>query len=325
MSVVFQSEPPTVPIRTLLGPALLFFGLIPVLIGFLLGATRAGVALHFPWSVGMAFWVVSSLGTWLCMYAGTALAGLLLRPWRPPLWLILVVGAVLGSLPGRHVVFATAHGLREHMLSGREPRAMPPLELSGEFVVYYLQGWAGVYAVWLVLGLLFDRFLGFPRYSRPGAELAVPTARGAEPAASSAEGASGPSGPEGARTAPAGSARTEPLRAECAAASPAPLLGRLPDKLGRHVVALEAEDHYVRVHTDLGSTLVLARLSDAITDLGPIDGIRVHRSWWVRRDAVRKVSPNGKGLLLRLSNGIDVPVSQAYKELARQAGLQPAD
>ena len=89
------------------------------------------------------------------------------------------------------------------------------------------------------------------------------------------------------------------------------------------MLALEAEDHYVKVHTDQGSTLLLYRLSDAINDLGIPDGIRVHRSFWVRKSAVSRVAPNGKGMLLTLSNGLEVPVSQAYKELARQAGLEP--
>jgi hypothetical protein len=54
-------------------------------------------------------------------------------------------------------------------------------------------------------------------------------------------------------------------------AEPAPrssLFDRLPRHLGRRLVAVEAEDHYVRVHTELGSTLMLARFSDVIQELG---------------------------------------------------------
>lgn len=294
--------------RTPTFAALLFFGLVPVLIGLLLGATRAGVALYFPWSTGLVFWIASSLAVWWCLYAGSALTGVVLRPWHPPLWLVLVAGAILGSLVARHLVFGMAVLLEDYMLDGRTPRPLAPFEPSWDFLVHYLQGWAGVYATWLAVGLIFDRFFGLPRYSRP---------RDATPATAAPA--------TGTAPAPAVNPVQEP--ASPAAAGPtacSPLLDRLPARIGRNVLALQAEDHYVRVYTDKGSALVLARLSDAIEALGPLDGLQVHRSWWVRRDAVARVAPQGKGLLLTLVSGAEVPVSQAYKALARQAGLSPA-
>lgn len=282
----------------LAGPAVLFFGLVPLLLGFVLGATRAGIALHLPWAIGIAFWVITSVGTWICFYGGSALAGIALRPWQPPLWLILIAGAVIGSVPARYIVYGTAGVFGDQMTDGRTPRSAPPFEWSADFVLQYLQGWIGAYLTWVALGLIFDRWFGIPRYSRE--------ARGLAPQASAAVAPAVPAAPD---------------RASDASLPAAPLLERLPAKIGRNVLALEAEDHYVRVYTDQGSTLLLARLSDAIADLQPIDGIRVHRSYWVRRDAVEKVTVHGKGLMLKLSNGIDVPVSQAYKELARKAGI----
>ncbi len=78
-----------------------------------------------------------------------------------------------------------------------------------------------------------------------------------------------------------------------AAISPEPasggLLARLPAGLGREVIALQMEDHYVRVHTARGSGLVLIPLRQAVRELdatGP-EGLKVHRSWWVARQAVR--------------------------------------
>ncbi len=281
--------------------ALLFFGLVPVLIGLLLGATRAGVAMYFPWLTGIVFYLGSSLAVWACLFAGSTLAGILLRPWRPPLWLILLSGALLGSTVARYCVFGVVVLLQDHMLAGRTPQPLPPFELSAEFALRYLQGWTGVFATWLAVGLMFDRWFGFPRYSRE-----QPSAPAA-PVVGEAD----------AGTAPAPTTRTT------AAASTPALLERLPERLGRNVLALQAEDHYVRVYTDVGSTLVLARLSDAAEELASLDGVRVHRSWWVRREAVEHVAVNGKGLLLTLATGLQVPVSQAYKEVARQAGLAP--
>ncbi|MEL7446814.1 MAG: LytTR family transcriptional regulator, partial [Pseudomonadota bacterium] len=50
------------------------------------------------------------------------------------------------------------------------------------------------------------------------------------------------------------------------------LIDRLPAALGSDILALEMEDHYVRVHTALGSELVLMRLRDAMAELDGIEG-----------------------------------------------------
>lgn len=102
--------------------------------------------------------------------------------------------------------------------------------------------------------------------------------------------------------------------------APPRLLARLPGRLGRELIALQAEDHYVRVHTALGSDLLLMRLADAIAELDGLDGLRVHRSWWVARSAVRAVRPDGRKLALTLVNGLDVPVTREATPLVRRAG-----
>jgi hypothetical protein len=98
------------------------------------------------------------------------------------------------------------------------------------------------------------------------------------------------------------------------------LLGRLPARLGGEVLALQGEDHYVRVHTALGSELLLMRMGDAIAELGGLPGERVHRSWWVAREAVKGVRPTGRRLALTLSNGLEVPVTREASTRLRQAG-----
>ncbi|KAA0573898.1 LytTR family transcriptional regulator [Azospirillum sp. Sh1] len=108
---------------------------------------------------------------------------------------------------------------------------------------------------------------------------------------------------------------------EPAPSRPAPFLGRIPAKLGRDLLALEMEDHYVRVHTALGSDLILMRMRDAVAELAGIDGRQVHRSYWVAASAVAAVErkPDGK-LSLRLTNGLLVPVSRTHAPSVRAAG-----
>ena len=95
---------------------------------------------------------------------------------------------------------------------------------------------------------------------------------------------------------------------------------RLPPRLGRDLICLQMEDHYVRAHTARGSDLILTPLKDAIAELGAVEGMQVHRSWWVARAAVVAPVVSGRSYLLRLSNGLDVPVSRASVAKLRAAG-----
>ncbi|WP_353218322.1 LytTR family DNA-binding domain-containing protein [Sandarakinorhabdus sp.] len=104
---------------------------------------------------------------------------------------------------------------------------------------------------------------------------------------------------------------------------PPALAERLPLRLqsGR-LLALQAEDHYLRIHTDLGSDLVLMRMTDAAALLADVPGARVHRSWWVARGAVASISSDGARTALRLAGGPEVPVSRtARRELAAAGWL----
>jgi hypothetical protein len=98
------------------------------------------------------------------------------------------------------------------------------------------------------------------------------------------------------------------------------LVSRLQPRLGGRVLALQGEDHYVRVHTALGSELLLMRLGDAIDELDGMEGERVHRSWWVARAAVDAVTSSGRRLSLTLANGIEVPVTREAGPRLRRAG-----
>ena len=101
---------------------------------------------------------------------------------------------------------------------------------------------------------------------------------------------------------------------------------RLPPRLGRTVLCLQMEDHYVRVHTPLGSTLVLMSLSQAMAGLKDIEGVQTHRSWWVARGAITGVVEDGRRLRLRLSGGLEAPVSRARVGMLREQGwLTPPD
>ncbi len=98
-------------------------------------------------------------------------------------------------------------------------------------------------------------------------------------------------------------------------------LGRFPTKLkGATLLAVEAEDHYLRLHTDRGSDLILMRLADAIVELDGIEGARTHRSWWVAKAGIVEAARGDGRATLTLKDGTKVPVSRSYAAGLREAG-----
>lgn len=84
------------------------------------------------------------------------------------------------------------------------------------------------------------------------------------------------------------------------------------------ILALQAEDHFLRVHFESGqNVLIRARLSDAVHERPEQDGARTHRSWWVSRAAITKVTKVQGRTSLTLRNGLEVPVSRSsYRDLS---------
>lgn len=78
-------------------------------------------------------------------------------------------------------------------------------------------------------------------------------------------------------------------------------------------LALEAQDHYVRVHEMHGSKLVLKRLSDAVAEVSDVDGLQVHRGWWVANSAVTGTFVQHGKRWVRLVNGMTIPVSRSRR------------
>ena len=112
----------------------------------------------------------------------------------------------------------------------------------------------------------------------------------------------------------------KPLRAEppAAATAPEPALP-LPPGFGP-IRALKGEDHYVRVIADGREELILMRMRDAIDRIGDAQGLRVHRSWWVARDAVASVRREGRTAVIILTGGHEVPVARDMMPQLRTAG-----
>jgi hypothetical protein len=127
-----------------------------------------------------------------------------------------------------------------------------------------------------------------------------------------------------------------PEPAEAVAASetppPAPLVPGVPisalhDRLEPGfppILALAAEDHYVRVIAEGKSALVLMPLAEAAALMPDRAGAQVHRSWWVARSAVTGQRRTGRDVQLVLHGGLTAPVSRSrITGLKAQGWLSP--
>ena len=98
----------------------------------------------------------------------------------------------------------------------------------------------------------------------------------------------------------------------------AALFDRLPPAIGRDIVHLRAQDHYVAVRTTRGEALVLMSMAEAADALGA-RGMRVHRSWWVAREHMRDLVYRGGAPKLVTGLGDAIPVGRSHRKTVRAA------
>lgn len=99
------------------------------------------------------------------------------------------------------------------------------------------------------------------------------------------------------------------------------LIDRLQPRLRGKLLYLSMQDHYVEVVTDKGSELILMRMSDAVDETAPVEGLQIHRSYWVASDAVTGTTRRDGRLILSMSDGAELPVSRNRIGAVKDAGL----
>ena len=96
---------------------------------------------------------------------------------------------------------------------------------------------------------------------------------------------------------------------------------RLKPDLGRSLIRLSMQDHYLEVVTSKGAQLILLRFSDALEKVGAQPGWRIHRSHWVAEAGISDIRrENGKTVVVT-QDGEELPVSRTYLPTLREAGL----
>lgn len=284
-------------------PNATFLLLLPLLVALTLTVLRVGLAAVMSPPAALGFYLVVTYPAWWATECLTRLAHRALRRGQPPLWLPCILGSIgqaLALSPFYRWVFQAAEPF---LLDGTRMADKPMPAWTLHYVMVLLAELAPGALVWVAANYAWRALLGHSRFATtPIAAHGAAAPRAAPAAAASAPVvATTPSAQVSGRTPPAFLSRS-----------------RLPAEA--EVLAITAEEHYVRVVTDRGADLVRYRFSEALGELADEPrGMQVHRSWWVRLDAVTHSTTKGRSLVLTLRDGQAVPVSLAFREAVLRA------
>lgn len=266
--------------------ALAFYVLVPLALA--VTATDSGYNRVLGYSGAMVYVSLLSLVPWWVADGTTWLAKTALAPWRPALWVLTVVGALLASAVVYPYVHFVGSWFFDFWTDGAAARTATGMSRDDRVAEMIMQvGRAALF--WTAANYVFDHYLGLPRfrYSSGAADDRSPSAH----------------------IVPSSSSVPPPVR----------FLERLERfHSAKQIWIVKAEEQYIRVIGTAGEELTLYRFNRAVIDLAAEDGFRVHRSYWVRRSAVVKPVMDGNQLSLEMKNGLHVPVSKRYHALVQQ-------
>jgi DNA-binding LytR/AlgR family response regulator len=97
---------------------------------------------------------------------------------------------------------------------------------------------------------------------------------------------------------------------------------RLPARVrAAQLIAAEAHDHYLKVHTDVGCEMIIARFAGALRELTDAYGLRTHLSWGVAGDSIKAVRWSRGTGTATLAGGIVVPsAARRPRHYAKRGG-----
>lgn len=276
---------------------------VPLVLSFVYTWVGAGqLAQHLSRTGAFFYWAGLLVPKWIAMDLGCRIVTPVLRPWSPPVILVVFLGAILAAVSFRPLsllyldLFLSWEWVQQclpttFVFEGANisvPTSPP------EFAQVILQNAVSI-ALWTSIALVCGRWMEQPNYAVWGQikedEL-------------------------------------KPVVSDKISGAPEQLTPERPSFMARaklsnraSIRAIQAEDHYIRIFTDEGDDLVLFRFSDAVRDLADHDGLQIHRSFWVARNAIERVERAGKAYKVQLTGGHEIPLSRSYIALARTSGL----
>lgn len=96
-----------------------------------------------------------------------------------------------------------------------------------------------------------------------------------------------------------------------------PFVSRLAADLQAPVALITGRNHHIDIETDLGSTSLFMRFSDAVLQMQPVEGMQVHRSHWVAFRRMRRVERIGQRHFLVTDAEMRIPISKSHIDALR--------
>jgi len=262
----------------------------------LFGWTGTGaIGSQFDRPVAIAYWIAGFLLTRLALEISIRLVAWAAPRDKTPLFALCIL-----SIPVHLIVGFPMFYLWKTMFLGYLPEGV---EVGNGLdyiisVTAFLDGLRSNVVVaieWLLANYVFDRLLGFPRF-RDVTGYKAPDVSVTENSAS----------------------EIDPTTYE-----PPRFLRKEPTTIVTDIIALSAEDHYIRVHTKRGSSLIHYRFSEAVTEMPKELGMQVHRSHWVKKNAINSLWKAGNGHRVSLGDDLEFPVSNRFIGLLKANGIEP--
>lgn len=325
-----------------LGQWAAFYLGMPLLLAIPLGWYGAGIASQASRPVGLLLWSLIVCLSWWCSDLCTRLLARATGSQRPHRAWLLVGGFCINIVLARYHSPAVIAACLQLGLAEPTPVIVRFMSTNRDLLdLHYLSGLltTGVPGLvfWLAGNLAFERYretAGMTRAARrdDGARLGPPAtgATVAHPRLTTLPTAFAVAEPPHSSSTPASPAQLaalpQPLAHLPASARNPRFFQRLSRLAGLDVdelVAVEAEDHYIQVHSIRGKELVYYRFRDALQELESVPGLQIHRSAWVSRRHVTALDGRGRKLEVVLVTGDRLPVSLSNRGALLQAGLQP--
>lgn len=321
-----------------LGQWAAFYLGMPLLLAIPLGWYGAGIASQASRPVGLLLWSLIVCLSWWCSDLCTRLLARATGSRRPRSAWLLVGGFCINILLARYHSPAVIAACLQLGLVETTPVIARFTSAQRDLLdLHYLSGLVATgvpgLVFWLAGNFAFERYretAGLARASAPSR--GVPPGPAASDTADAFRAPAPSFAPRSDAQAPRSSttAGRSPVDLQPQAHSPAAArephffqrLSRLAGLAVDELVAVEAEDHYIQVHSTRGKELVYYRFRDALQELEAVPGLQIHRSAWVSRRHVTSLDGRGRKLEVVLVTGERLAVSLSNRGALLQAGLQ---
>jgi len=220
-----------------------------------------------------SYWFAYLLLIWWSMYLFSFIGFQLMAPWRPPLWAVCTCGPVFGGF----LMLYPVGVFSELGYEWFDPDLMPagPMwpDMSWDFFSYYLKFTVAGLILWVSFNYCFAAITDNFRFCYP-----------------------------------------EPKNTETDANVQDEFKKLLTAIKPSAIETIEAQENYIQISTAQSQQLLRYPISKAVSALEAlaIDGVRIHRSYWVAKNMINSLEKVAGKNRLKLNNGDSLPVSRTY-------------